>query len=373
MRIPEVEYARSGDLSIAYQVIGGGAIDIIFVRGSAGELLSRWEQPRLVRFVRDLSTFGRVFLIERPASCCSTRRRRGTRTDDYPWARSDDEWDQWLAEVREGWGRREFLERLADAWAPSEADDLEFRAWFVSHMRRSLSPAAVVAFFRAVRHADASDVMPAVRVPTAVLYSPEKRDEAAYTPARIPGAYLVELPGQRGNYSWLEDVPYQASIRATRKLVSQLGAAEEAERVLSTVLFTDIVAGTERAAQLGDAAWRDLLARHHAVVRRELARFKGKEVDTAGDGFFATFDGPARAIRCACAIAAAVQLLRLEVGSASTPASARSSTGRSVASRSTPGHASRRPQNPAKSSSRVRSKISSPAPGCSSSTAAFTS
>jgi class 3 adenylate cyclase/alpha-beta hydrolase superfamily lysophospholipase len=370
VEIPDVAYARSGDLSIAYQVIGEGATDIIFVRGFAGELLSTWEQPRLVRFVRDLCTLGRVLLIDKRGQGLSDRMRevptlearmddlravmddagsgrailwtahegarlatlfaatypertsglvlfdpeaKGTRTDDYPWARTDEEWDSWLVEVREGWGRRAFLERLAHAWVPSEADDPEFRDWFVSHMRRSLSPGAAVAFFRAVRHADASDVLPAVRVPTVVLHSPSSQAEAGYTADRIPGAYLVELPGQRGNYSWVEDVPYEASIQATRELVSHLGAVEERERVLATVLFTDIVGSTERAAELGDAGWRDLVARHHALVRQQLAKFKGSEVDTAGDGFFATFDGPARAIRCACAIVAAVRPLGLDV------------------------------------------------------------
>ena len=370
MEIPDVEYARSGDLSIAYQVVGEGQVDVIFIRGFAGELLSTWEQPRLVRFVQDLSRFGRVLLIDKRGQGLSDRMRevptlevrmddlravmddagsqrailwsahegarlatlfaatypertsglvlfdpeaKGTRTDDYLWARSDADWDSWLAEVRNGWGRRAFLEQLADAWAPSESEDAEFRAWFVSHMRRSLSPGAAVAFFRAVRHADASDVMPAVRVPTVVLYSPANRDEAAYTAARIPGASLVELPGQRGNYSWLEDRPYEASIRATEELVARLGAVAEPERVLATVLFTDIAGATERAAELGDSAWRELLARHHAAVRRQLGTFKGEEVDTAGDGFFATFDGPARAIRCGAAIVTALEPLGLAV------------------------------------------------------------
>jgi class 3 adenylate cyclase/alpha-beta hydrolase superfamily lysophospholipase len=370
VEIPDVEYARSGDLSIAYQVIGEGPIDIIFVRGFAGELLSTWEQPRLVRFVRDLARFGRVILIDKRGQGLSDRVRevptlearmddlravmddadsrrallwsahegarlatlfaatypertsglvlfdpeaKGTQTDDYPWARSDDDWDSWLAEVRNGWGRRAFLEQLADAWAPSETEDPDFREWFVSHMRRSLSPGAAVAFCRAVRHADASDVMSAVRVPTVVLHSPAKRDESAYTAERIPGASLVELPGQHGNFSWLEDTPYDASIRATEELVARLGAVPEPERVLATVLFTDIVGATDRAAQLGDAAWRELLARHHAIVRHQLAKFKGDEVDTAGDGFFATFDGPARAIRCGRAIASALDSVGLAV------------------------------------------------------------
>jgi len=238
---------------------------------------------------------------------------KGTQAADYPWARSAEEWDRWLAEVREGWGQREFFDRLIGEWAPG-MKDTEFRDWFVSHMRRSLSPGAALAFYRAMRHADASDIFPAVRVPTVVLFSPSRREESAYTASRIDGSSLVELPGQRGAYSWIEDRPHEVAIRETKQLVGRLEAGkEEPERILATVLFTDISGSTAHAAELGDTSWRELLARHHALVRRELGRFRGDEIDTAGDGFFATFDGPARAIRCACAIRDAVRELRLEV------------------------------------------------------------
>ena len=153
-----------------------------------------------------------------------------------------------------------------------------------------------------------------MRVPTVVLYSPSRREESAYTASRIDDASLVELPGQRGAYSWIEDRPHEVAIRETKQLVARLQAPkEEPERVLATVLFTDIAGSTAHAAQLGDRNWRELLARHHALVRRELGRFRGDEIDAVGDGFFATFDGPARAIRCACAIRDAVRELRLEV------------------------------------------------------------
>jgi class 3 adenylate cyclase/pimeloyl-ACP methyl ester carboxylesterase len=370
MEIPDVRYARSGDVAIAYQVVGDDPVDIVFVRGFAGDLLSTWDQPLLVRHVLDLAGFARVLMIDKRGQGLSDRLRevptlemrmddlravmddvdsrravlwsahegarlaalfaatypertaglvlfdpeaKGTQAADYPWARSEEEWDRWLVEVREGWGRREFFERLIREWAPG-VEDTAFRDWFVSHMRRSLSPGAAVAFFRAMRHADASDVFSAVRVPTVVLYSPSRREESAYTASRIDDASLVELPGQRGAYSWIEDRPHEVAIRETKQLVARLQAPkEEPERVLATVLFTDIAGSTAHAAQLGDRNWRELLARHHALVRRELGRFRGDEIDAVGDGFFATFDGPARAIRCACAIRDAVRELRLEV------------------------------------------------------------
>src|SRR6266536_991220 len=264
MEIPDVHYVRSGDVAIAYQVVGAGPVDIVFVRGFAGDVLSTWDQPLLVRHVLDLAAFARVLLIDKRGQGLSDRLRevptlemrmddlravmddvdshravlwsahegarlaalfaatypertaglvlfdpeaKGTRTDDYPWARSDEEWDRWLAEVREGWGSREFFEVLITEWAPG-VEDKAFSEWFVAHMRRSLSPGAALAFFRAMRHADASDVLSAVRVPTVVLYSPTRREESAYTASRIHGARLVELPGQRGASSWIEDLPH---------------------------------------------------------------------------------------------------------------------------------------------------------------------
>jgi class 3 adenylate cyclase len=180
-------------------------------------------------------------------------------------------------------------------------------------MRRSLSPGAALAFFRAMRDADVSDVLSAVRVPTVVLYSANRREEAEYTATRIPGAKFVELPGLRGAYTWLDDEAHEVAMRETGLLVARLRGVEEPERILATVLFTDIVASSEGAGTLGDQGWRALLERHHAFVRSELARFRGSEVDVAGDGFLATFDGPARAIRCACSVRDGVTRLGIEI------------------------------------------------------------
>jgi class 3 adenylate cyclase len=367
---PEVSYARSGDVAIAYQVVGAGPHDLVFVRGTTGDLLSTWEQPLLARHVTDLARSARVLLLDKRGTGLSDRVRevqsiettmddvravmdaagseraalwtgststgigvlfaatypercagliifdpqvKGTRSDDYPWAPTEEEWREQLAAVRAGWGERGYLEELARERAPEVADDDGFRDWFVWHMRRSLSPGAALTTSRALMELDVRDVLAAVRVPTLVISHPARPGPAHYTAERIRGAELAELPPLRGIYSWVDDDAHRATMEATERFVAKLSGRVGAERVLATILFTDIVGSTERAATLGDSAWRQLLERHHAVVRRELARFQGRELDTAGDGFFAAFDGPARAVLAASAIRDSLRALELEV------------------------------------------------------------
>jgi class 3 adenylate cyclase len=370
MHVPDVSYARSGDVAIAYQVVGSGPVDIVFVRGITGDLLSTWEQPLLVRHVEGLAALGRVLMLDRRGTGLSDRvrevqsvetamddiravmdaagsdraalwsgatstglavlfaatypdrcaglavidpRLRGVWAPDYPWAPTQEEWRQQLAEVRAGWGDRTYLERLAYDWAPEVAADDDFRDWFVWHMRRSLSPGAALTAFRTAMELDVSDVLAAVRVPTLIFPRPSQPGPGHYAAERIRGAEVVELPSFQGVYTWVDDDAHEATMTATARWVSRLAAPTMPERVLATILFTDIVGSTELAARLGDAAWRDLLHRHHAIVRRELARYHGRELDTAGDGFFAAFDGPARAVQAATAIRDALRPLDLEI------------------------------------------------------------
>ena len=370
MRLPEVSYARSGDVAIAFQVIGQGPPDLVFVRGITGDLLSTWDQPLLARHVEGLAECGRLLMLDKrgtglsdrvrevhsaesamddvravmdavgseraviwlgaaatgvgvlfaatyPERCagfvCFDPRVKGTWAPDYPWAPSEEEWRERLADVRRGWGERAFLERLAREWAPEVADDETFREWFVWHMRRSLSPGAALTAFRAAKELDVSDVLSAVRVPTLIMPRPSQPGPAYYIAERIRGATVVDLPPFEGQYTWADDEAHRATMEATRDFVSGLTQRGEAERVLATVLFTDIVGSTELASRLGDSAWRALLERHHATVRRELARFQGRELDTAGDGFFAAFDGPARAVRAATTIVDALRAQDLEI------------------------------------------------------------
>ena len=370
MNPPDVSYARSGDVAIAYQVVGSGPIDIVFVRGITGDLLSTWEQPLLVRHVEGLAAVGRVLMLDKRGTGLSDRVRevqslettmddvravmdavgserallwsgststglsilfaatypdrcaglalidpriRGTRTPDYPWAPTQEEWRRQLAEVRAGWGERGYLERLAREWAPEGAQDEAFLDWFVWHMRRSLSPGAALTAFRTAMELDVSDVLAAVRVPTLIFPRPSLPGPAFYAAERIQGAEIAELPAFQGVYTWVNDAAHEATMAATARFVSRLTRRSSTERVLATVLFTDIVGSTELAARLGDSAWRELLVRHHAIVRRELARFHGRELDTAGDGFFAAFDGPARAVLAAAALRDPLRAIGLEV------------------------------------------------------------
>ncbi len=370
MDVPDVRYARSGDVAIAYQVVGTGSPDVVFVRGITGDLISTWDQPLLVRHVEGLADCGRVLMLDKRGTGLSDRVRevqslettmddiravmdavgseravlwtggtstgigvlfaatypercagvvlfdprvKGVRSPDYPWAPTEGEWRDRLAGVRAGWGERDYLESLAHEWAPEVAADDRFRDWFVWHMRRSLSPGAALTSFRTAMELDVRDVLAAVRVPTLVIPRPALPGPGHYTAERIPGAEVVELPALDGVYTWVDDDAHTATMDATRRFVARLTDRISSERVLATVLFTDIIGSTELAARLGDAAWRDLLQRHHTLVRRELARFHGRELDTAGDGFFAAFDGPARAVLAASAIRDSLRTLELEI------------------------------------------------------------
>jgi class 3 adenylate cyclase/alpha-beta hydrolase superfamily lysophospholipase len=368
--VPDIRYARSGDVAIAYQRVGAGPIDIVFVRGFAGDLLSVWEQPLLVRFIEDLAKFARVIMLDKRGTGLSDRVRevptletrmddvravmddadsdraimwsaqegvrpatlfaatypervaglvlfdptaKGRRTDDYPWALTDEQWRERLKQIRDGWGRTEFLDACLAEWSPKQRDDPAFRAWFIAHMRRSLSPGSALAFFRMTMDSDVGDLLPTVRVPAVILSSPSERGPGEYFARRIPGARLVDLPTLRSIYHWVDEDAHEIAIRETRRLAAAAHDEAIPERTLATVLFTDIVDSTASAAEHGDRAWAGLLRRHHAVVRGQLDRFRGREVDTAGDGFLATFDGPARAISCGCAIVERVRELGLSV------------------------------------------------------------
>jgi class 3 adenylate cyclase len=193
------------------------------------------------------------------------------------------------------------------------ADDDGFRDWFVWHMRRSLSPGAALTWFRTSKELDLTDILAAVRVPTLVLPRPSQPGPGHWIAARIRGAELVELPPLGGVYTWVDDEAHRATMEATARFISHLPGTSAPARVLATILFTDIVGSTELASRLGDAAWRDLLRRHHAIVRRELGRYEGRELDTAGDGFLAVFDGPARAVSAGSAIREALRSAGIDI------------------------------------------------------------
>jgi class 3 adenylate cyclase len=368
--VPDVSYARSGDVAIAYQVIGEGPTDVVFVRGTLADLLAGWDMPLFVDHVKWLAESGRLLMFDKRGSGLSDPVRqvptletrmddvraimdavdseravlwaaqegsriallfaatypertsalvlydptaRGLWAPDYPWAPTDEDWRRELREIRDRWGDRRYLVERAHRLSPVGAQNEEWLEWFVWYQRRSASPAEAVAFHRMAMEGDVREVLPAVRAPTLVLHRTEARDEAVFVADRISGARRIEVEGLHDWFSWADPEHNAVLLRETEQFIGGLASTPAPDRVLATVLFTDIVGSTARAAELGDAAWRDLLERHHTLVRGELVRFRGEELDTAGDGFFASFDGPGRAIECASAIRDAVRSLGLEV------------------------------------------------------------
>ena len=358
----ETRYARSGDIHVAYQVIGNGPLDLVLVPGFVSHVEGWWEEPASARFLERLSSFSRLILFDKRGTGLSDRVAElptlEERMDDlravlenagstraavlgiseggamsvlfaatYPertsalvlygtfaqfgsWMPSPEHFEQFLSRIERTWGTGSSLAHFA----PSVALDENFRLWWARHERLGASPGAAIALMRMNRDIDVRHVLPTIRVPTLVLHRTSdvtvNVEAGRFQAAQIPGAKYVELPGA-------DHLPFVGDADSILEEIEEFLTGErpapDADRVLATVLFTDIVGSTELATRFGDRRWRDLLQAHHSIVRRELARFRGREVDTAGDGFLATFDGPARAIRCACAIADSVQPLGLKV------------------------------------------------------------
>ena len=240
---------------------------------------------------------------------------RGTASSDYPWAWTAEEWEVYLADMDAGWGTDEYTGRMFEWIMPSAKADPEQRRWWRTMQRLSATPSSMIAIERIWAELDIRPVLPTIQAPTLVLHrrgDPVERVEAGRDFAqRIPGARLVELAGDdwpvwAGDQRELFD-SIESFLRGIREEEAEL------DRVLATVLFTDIVGSTEKATSVGDRAWRELVERHHTVVRAMLGRYRGIEQDVAGDGFFATFDGPARGVKCAQTIVDAVRPLELEV------------------------------------------------------------
>jgi hypothetical protein len=236
---------------------------------------------------------------------------RGSWAADYPWVPAPEAKERWYRRIENEWGEPFYISELA----PSRATDASFASWFGSYLRMGASPREAVTLARINAEIDVRDVLPAIHVPTLVMHRRGDRvalvDEGRYIAERIPGAKLIELAGE-DHLSWTGDQePILGEIEEF--LTGTRQCDHEVDRVLTTLLFTDVVGSTERAAALGDLRWRDLLARHNAVVRQCIGRHRGREANTTGDGFVAYFDGPARAVRCALAIVDAVRALGLDV------------------------------------------------------------
>ncbi len=367
---PVTRYARSDDASIAYQVVGEGSLDLLFLTGWLTQLEQLWEAPANRRFLERLTTFGRLILYDSRGTGLSDRiidtytveqeardalavldaagseraalltyaqgglvgallaaehpERFGAlimyasiaRTSwapDYDWAMTREEREALSERNIASWGEPN-SDAMA-AWAPSMAEDPALVAWFARMQRLAASPNEARIIANAMIDLDVRDVLPSIRMPTLVMHRPREQvwdvRHSHYLAERIPGARYVELEGE-DSFPFVGDS--DAIVEEIEEFLTGVRSGGEFARALLTVLFTDIVDATARAAKLGDGRWRDLLAQHDERVRAELARFGGREVKTVGDGFLATFDGPpSRALRCALAITRSAGALDIEV------------------------------------------------------------
>jgi pimeloyl-ACP methyl ester carboxylesterase len=374
VELPETQYAKSGDVNIAYQVTGKGPFDLVYVPGYVTHLELQWSIPSFGPILESLSSFCRLIRFDKRGTGMSDRvggaptlearmddvravmdavgsRRaaffglsegaamsilfaathpertaalvvrsgfpRRMWATDYPWGRTEEEYAREVERELRVFGPREQAKesvRKLGRFSEEEVDAM------LNMLRFGSSPGALEALHRMNKEIDIRHVLAAVRIPTLILHGIEDElvpvEVARYMASHIQTARLVELPGVGhlafgGKPSDRIGVELEGFV----KDVWEGGGWDEGEpdRVLATVLFTDIVGSTAKAAELGDRAWRELLERHHSLIRRQLVRFRGAELDVAGDGFFARFDGPARAVRCACAVSESVRDLGLEI------------------------------------------------------------
>jgi class 3 adenylate cyclase len=363
-----VRYAQSGDVHIAYQVVGEDERDLVLVQGFMSHLDLAWENPELARMFRSLASFSRLILFDKRGTGLSDRSvgaptleermddlravmdaagsehavlmgisegapmcllfaatypertdalvlhggmARSTEAPDYPWAPPADG----LVEAAQELVMPVVYEAEdIDIWMPSLADDRQAKQWLARYRRAGVSPDGIQKIYETFLEIDVRHVLPTLRVPTLVLHRRGdrvvNRRAGEWMADQIPGARYVELPGQ-DHMPWVGDL--DGVIEEIREFLTGVRVAPEPDRVLATVMFTDVVGSTERAVALGDRRWKEMLDAHDEAVRQQLVAFRGREVNTTGDGFLATFDGPARAIRCGHAIADAARRLGVDV------------------------------------------------------------
>jgi class 3 adenylate cyclase len=369
MTPPETRYAKADDSThIAYQILGDGPFDLLWVPGYVSHIESDWEEPRTARFLNRIASFCRLIRFDKRGTGLSDRTgdqhleqwvddtlavmeaagssraalfgisgggpmamlfaalypertsalviyesyARALWADDYPFGLEPEALQQMRDLMVSQWGHDIDFER----WAPSVKDDVRLQAYYSKKWRLAASPGAVASVLKTLHQLDVRHVLPAISVPSLVLHNVGSRivpvAAGQYLGKHIPGAKYVELPGQ-------DHLPYfehpDLIIGEMQEFLTGSRSVPDADRILATVLFTDIVGSTERAAALGDRRWRETLDEYDAVVGRELERFRGRQIKTTGDGTLATFDGPARAVRCACAIRDTVRRLGLELRS----------------------------------------------------------
>jgi class 3 adenylate cyclase len=357
MATPVTRYAKSGGVHIAYQVFGGGSIDLVFAPGFISHIENYWDHPELARWLLRLGSFARVVIFDKRGTGLSDPVPEipslEQRMDDvravmdaveiesaallgiseggalaalfaatYPercqrlvlygafarWPITTDAIEPYLKYADRDWGTG----RSLPIWAPSRRDDSSLQQWWGRFERLGASPSAAMAVLQMASQIDITEILSSVHVPTLIIHCTEDTlinvECGRFLAQHIPGARLIELPGEDHLFFVHERIG-----DCIQEFLTGSVAIAESRRVLATVLFTDIVDSTARAEAIGDQRWHNVLDAHHTTVRRELARYRGNEIRSLGDGFLATFDGPARAVRCACAISEAVRLLDIQV------------------------------------------------------------
>jgi len=365
--LPETKYLQNGDVSIAYQVVGNGPFDLLIVPGFISHLEQAWEDPAYSRFLQRLASFSRLIQFDKRGTGLSDRIvdipsleqrmddvravmdatgseraalfgiseggpmsvlfaatypertsalvlygsiARGAWAPDYPWGSRLDGMEEWLEGWRKEWGGPYAIE----TWAPSEAHDERFRQWWAKYLRLGASPSAVINVFRMNAAIDVRDILPAVHVPTLVLHRSGDRavevEQGRYLAQHIPGAKFVEQSGD-DHLWWVGDS--ESIVNEIQEFLTGERHTAEPDRVLATVLFTDIVDSTQHATEMGDRRWRNLIESHNKLMHTEINRFKGAIIKSTGDGFLATFDGPARAIHCALTVSEEARRLGIEI------------------------------------------------------------
>ena len=366
---PETRYVKSDGVHIAYQVMGDGPLDVVFVPGFVSNVEANWESPERANFFRRLASFCRLILFDKRGTGMSDRTSqifsleqrmhdveaimddvgsvraalfgiseggpmsilfaathpertvalvlygtyaRKSWATDNPAGWTDERWATVLANTERHWGTPKGID--LSMWAPSIATDERAASRFAAYFRASASPGAALAVWQMNREIDVRSILSSVQVPTLVVHRTDERvvsiDQARRIAGQIPRSSLVELPGV-DHVPWVGDSG--AILNEVQGFLTGTRSATEFDRELATVLFADIVASTERAALLGYSKWRELLENYLALARKQLELYRGREVDTAGDGMFATFDGPARAIRCAASIRQQARALGIDV------------------------------------------------------------
>jgi pimeloyl-ACP methyl ester carboxylesterase len=367
--LPKTKYARSDDVRIAYQITGDGPFDVVWAPGTMSHLDLDWEIPQRALFLERFSKFCRLIrfdkrgtgLSDRPVKMATLEERtddiravmddvgiehahvfgvseggsmaclfaalypqrvhslliwgaqaRWVACEDHPWALTRSEHDKVLEMVRDDWPSFEYITGPG-AGVGKDADPAYIES-IARYMRAAASPSAVYAYEQMNGQIDTRSILPSIQAPTLVMNrsgDPCANVEAARDMAsRIPGAKFKEYPGH-SHSMMLDDM--ETVLSDIQEFITGERPIDSSDRILATVLFLDIASSTERAAELGDIAWRNVLNSYYAIVRKELSRFRGKETNTTGDSFLATFDGPARAVRCALAITLAVRQLGIDV------------------------------------------------------------